>query len=144
VPAYTVTDIRESIARHPPYGEHQNFLLGALENSGRVYFSDGTTGKTRPTVNVGWDVEMYGVITARALWLTVQVESHRHAGEFNAISAEIAVQLKTHLGVRINVEVVPVGALDPLTSGGAKKKRFEDRRPQSPADPGIYISKSSI
>jgi phenylacetate-CoA ligase len=69
VPACTIDDIRESIAQHPPYGEHQNFLLGPSASSGRVYFSDGTTGKTRPTVNVGWDVEMYGVITARALWL---------------------------------------------------------------------------
>ena len=69
VPAYTVDDIRESIARHPPYGEHQNFLLGDPAFAGRVYFSDGTTGRTRPTVNVAWDVEMYGVITSRALWL---------------------------------------------------------------------------
>ena len=69
VPACTVAGIRESIAKHPPYGEHQNFLLGEQANSGRVYFSDGTTGKTRPTVNVPWDVEMYGVITGRALWL---------------------------------------------------------------------------
>ena len=69
VPACTVDDIRESIAKHPPYGEHQNFLLDDAAFSGRVYFSDGTTGKTRPTVNVAWDVEMYGVITARALWL---------------------------------------------------------------------------
>jgi phenylacetate-CoA ligase len=70
VPAYMVADIRESIAQHPPYGEHQNFLLDAPSaSSARVYFSDGTTGKTRPTVNVGWDVELYGVITGRALWL---------------------------------------------------------------------------
>jgi hypothetical protein len=34
----------------------------------------------------------------------------------------------------VEVEMVPVGALDPLTSGGAKKKRFEDRRPRNPAD----------
>jgi phenylacetate-CoA ligase len=381
VPAYTVTDVRESIAKHPPYGEHQNFLLGDVANAGRVYFSDGSTGKARPTINVGWDVEMYGVITGRALWLaglrpgdmvlnawtygphaaapfaddgarwngclqitassgavtptvkqvelmrdyqvrsvltfgthllnlaetaesmgldpkkdfsikafpgpsaglapkienawgvdayesygfnevaymaiecpardglhiqedafiaeivdidtgepvpegelgqivvtslwrrggstvrfnsgdlsrllprqqcacgswmrkldyfqgrsdtmvklrgtnvwpeaigkvvadsplsngeyfvvahgqdhreelTVHVESSRQAGEFGAIAAEIAIQLKTHLGVRINVEVAPVGALDKLTSGGAKKKRFEDRRPGGPA-----------
>ena len=69
VPACTVSEIRESIAKHPPFGEHQNFLLGDQANSGRVYFSDGTTGKTRPTVNVAWDVELYGVITGRALWL---------------------------------------------------------------------------
>jgi phenylacetate-CoA ligase len=33
VPAYTVTDVRQSIARHPPYGEHQNFLLDDRANS---------------------------------------------------------------------------------------------------------------
>jgi phenylacetate-CoA ligase len=69
VPAYTVSDIRQSIEQHPPYGEHQNFLLDRAPESARVYFSDGTTGKTRPTVNVAWDAEMYGVLTGRAIWL---------------------------------------------------------------------------
>ena len=63
--------------------------------------------------------------------LTVQVESPRSAAERDAVAAELAVALKTHLGVRINVEVVSAGALGPVTSGGAKKKRFEDRRAHS-------------
>jgi phenylacetate-CoA ligase len=69
IPAYTVADIRQSIETHPPYGEHQNFLLDGEAESARVYFSDGTTGRARPTVNVVWDNEMYGVLTSRALWL---------------------------------------------------------------------------
>lgn len=69
IPAYTVTDVRESIEQYPPYGEHQNFLLDGAVRSARVYFSDGSTGKARPTLNVAWDAELYGVLTARALWL---------------------------------------------------------------------------
>ena len=69
IPAYTIADVRQSIEQHPPYGEHQNFLLDSAAQSARVYFSDGTTGKARPTLNVAWDAETYGVITARALWL---------------------------------------------------------------------------
>jgi phenylacetate-CoA ligase len=69
VPSYGVNDLRTSIEQHPPFGEHQNFLMGEAAHAGRVYFSDGTTGRARPTINVPWDVELYGVLTARALWL---------------------------------------------------------------------------
>lgn len=67
-PLYDVAAVRASIEAHPPFGEHQNFLLDGSTGA-RVYFSDGTTGRTRPTVNVPWDAEMYGVLTGRALWL---------------------------------------------------------------------------
>lgn len=70
VPMYGLAELRRSIEAHPPYGEHQSFLLDGAANSARVYFSDGTTGQARPTINVAWDAEMTGLLTARALWLT--------------------------------------------------------------------------
>lgn len=63
--------------------------------------------------------------------VTVQVESPHDPAEFGAIATELAGELKLNLGVRINVEVVPSGALDAETGGGAKKKRFADRRTKS-------------
>jgi phenylacetate-CoA ligase len=63
--------------------------------------------------------------------LTVHVESPEPTTQFPDLVRELAVELRTQLGVRINVSVGAPGELDPLTGGGAKKRRFEDRRPTS-------------
>lgn len=60
--------------------------------------------------------------------VTVRVESPHDPAEFDSIAAELVGELRMQLGVRINVEIVPAGALDAETGGVAKKKRFADRR----------------
>ncbi|MCZ2108270.1 MAG: hypothetical protein LC118_01650 [Dehalococcoidia bacterium] len=68
---YTVYDIRDSIERHPPFGDYQGFDWDEVAGSvpARIFFSGGTTGRSRPTLYTPWDREVGGIISARALWL---------------------------------------------------------------------------
>src|SRR5262249_32614807 len=69
-PAYTVEDIRKSIALPPPWGDYQGVTpADAVREPMRVYMSGGTTGKSRPTFYTQWDREVGAVLTARALYL---------------------------------------------------------------------------
>jgi len=62
--------------------------------------------------------------------MTVLVVSDRPARDFDTIAAATAERLHQVVGVKIGVEVVAPGALDPLTGFGtvAKLIRFEDAR----------------
>ncbi|MCZ7587514.1 MAG: hypothetical protein M5U27_01350 [Gaiella sp.] len=71
IPQYTVYDIRDSIERRPPFGDYQGFDWDEVAGSvpARIFFSGGTTGRSRPTLYTPWDREVGGIISARALWL---------------------------------------------------------------------------
>ncbi len=68
-PAYTVDDIRASIAEHPPLGDYQSIHTDdAAEEPMRLYVSGGTTGRSRPTLYTAWDREVGAITMARALY----------------------------------------------------------------------------
>jgi phenylacetate-CoA ligase len=62
--------------------------------------------------------------------MILSVVSDRRAADHDAIRTAVEQRLKDCLGVRIRVEVVEPGALDPLTEAGTapKFKRFRDDR----------------
>ncbi len=69
VPAYTVDDIRASIAEHPPLGDYQGVHPDDARNEPmRLYVSGGTTGRSRPTLYTAWDREVGAITMARALY----------------------------------------------------------------------------
>ncbi|MHB1930629.1 MAG: phenylacetate--CoA ligase family protein, partial [Acidimicrobiales bacterium] len=69
LPSYSVDDIRESLERCPPYGDYQGVRLDDPSAPVRMYFSGGTTGRSRPTIYTMWDMEVAGVLAARAYWM---------------------------------------------------------------------------
>lgn len=71
IPQYTVYDIRDSIERCPPFGDYQgiDWTTQAGVVPGRIFFSGGTTGRSRPTLYTPWDREVGAILSARALWL---------------------------------------------------------------------------
>jgi phenylacetate-CoA ligase len=68
IPAYTIGDIRDSIALAPPYGDYQAVIPGPSQSGLRMYFSGGTTGRQRPTVYTAWDRIAGALISARGLY----------------------------------------------------------------------------
>ena len=70
-PRYTSDHLRASIDAYPPYGDHQAFVMERARHGEPVsiFFSDGTTGVPRPSVNLQWDLEVLGILTARTFWL---------------------------------------------------------------------------
>lgn len=62
--------------------------------------------------------------------MTIMVESQSASSDFYQMQQDIAQLLKAKIGVQLQVEIVPPGALNELTGHGsrAKLKRFEDRR----------------
>lgn len=69
LPFYTVDDVRESIDRCPPMGDYQGVRIDDPSTPVRMYFSGGTTGRSRPTIYTMWDMEVAGVLAARAYWM---------------------------------------------------------------------------
>ena len=68
IPPYTVDDIRESIARHPPFGD----FMGVSPADGRrmplvIQTSGGTTGLPRPMLYSPQDREVMAILGARRL-----------------------------------------------------------------------------
>lgn len=64
--------------------------------------------------------------------MTVRVEAERPAADGPALTAELASRFKEALGVKLIVEVVAAGMLDPLTglSSASKVRRLIDNRPK--------------
>lgn len=70
IPMYDIDDIRDSLARKPPYGDYQGVSVEQiLDAPQRLYWSGGTTGKPRPTLYTQWDREIAAITVARALYL---------------------------------------------------------------------------
>jgi phenylacetate-CoA ligase len=70
IPIYSINDIRDSLAGHPPYGDYQGVdISDALNQPLRLYWSGGTTGRPRPTLYTQWDREIASITVARALYL---------------------------------------------------------------------------
>lgn len=68
-PSYTVDDIRLSIEEHPPWGDYQGVRSDdALREPLRLYFSGGTTGKSRPTLYTQWDRDVSSLFAARYVY----------------------------------------------------------------------------
>lgn len=68
-PTYDVDDIRKSIDAHPPWGDYQGVRVeDAVREPQRVYFSGGTTGKSRPTLYTQWDRDCGSLFAARSLY----------------------------------------------------------------------------
>lgn len=62
--------------------------------------------------------------------MIVKIETPLEKSQYYAAQIEIADRVRSALGVRLEVELVPVGTLRELTGSGTqgKPKRFEDRR----------------
>lgn len=70
IPTYTVEDIRRSVELVPPYGDYQGVAIeDASQMPLRIYWSGGTTGRSRPTLYTPWDREIGAITVARALYL---------------------------------------------------------------------------
>ncbi|MCW2829633.1 MAG: hypothetical protein JWP31_325 [Aeromicrobium sp.] len=59
IPTFTSDDLKETIDRHPPFGDHQNFALSAMRTPLKIQSSGGTSGLPRPTLfdPVAWEVQ---------------------------------------------------------------------------------------
>jgi phenylacetate-CoA ligase len=69
-PAYSVDDLRDSIAKHPPLGDYQGASLeAAAQEPVRIFMSGATTGAPRPTLYTQWDREAGAILMARALYM---------------------------------------------------------------------------
>ena len=70
LPTYTVDDLRQSVAEHPPYGDYQGVSAADVLNEPlRIHMSGGTTGEPRPTLYTQWDRGVSGVLNARGMYL---------------------------------------------------------------------------
>lgn len=71
LPPYTVDDLRNSLDRNPPWGEHHR--IDPLRHGHlmplRAYFSGGTTGKARPVVYTPRDRALVSLMQARTHYL---------------------------------------------------------------------------
>lgn len=98
LPTYTVDDVRESIERCPPLGDYQGVSIGDPSSPpARMYFSGGTTGRSRPTIYTVWDMEVAGVLAARAYWQAgirprdVVLNAWAYSTHYGAAMADLAL-----------------------------------------------------
>jgi phenylacetate-CoA ligase len=130
LPTFDVDDIRESIERRPPYGEHHRISeAGLAERAYRVYFSGGTTGVPRPALYSVWDREVGSIMMARTLWMQ---------GIRPGDAVLVAWSFGTHQGAWIYDEALYkwLGALVIATSTGnvtPSEKQIETARRYSAA-----------
>lgn len=59
VPTFTSEDLKHSAEKNPPFGDHQNFALTAMNTPLKIQSSGGTSGLPRPTLfdPVAWEVQ---------------------------------------------------------------------------------------
>lgn len=59
IPMFTSADLKEATEKHPPFGDHQNFALSAMDTPLKIQSSGGTSGLPRPTLfdPVAWEVQ---------------------------------------------------------------------------------------
>jgi phenylacetate-CoA ligase len=59
IPTFTSEDLKESTEKHPPFGNHQNFAIEAMNTPLKIQSSGGTSGLPRPTLfdPIAWEVQ---------------------------------------------------------------------------------------
>lgn len=68
LPTYGVEEIRESVERHPPFGDYVGLDTRAGKIPLRIHSSGGTTGEPRPTFYTPWDREVGSILRARSYY----------------------------------------------------------------------------